>query len=510
MSMFFLKQDWLLGTGRNVGRPIVNGYEFTSGRSYYFVGLATLLVTLWLANNVRRGGIGRRLVAVRDNEDAARAFSLPASMIKLQGFALAGFLAGIGGAMYSHAQAIVSAAAFPIEMSVDVVVMTVIGGVGLLSGPFLGAAIVQGATYLPLDSAGLAASSLGQLLIIMYLPGGVGSIVTPMRDRLAYYLARRAGVDLTDAYAQERGFNETGGADELPAVLQTPSRRRPRRDTPLLEAHELRKSFGGIHAVQGVSLAVQAGETLGLIGPNGAGKTTTFELLAGFTRSDAGRVRFEGRDVTYLSPEARARLGLIRSFQDAALFPTLTVLECIELSLERVQPTRFFSSLVGFRGAERARRRSAEELLRWMGLERYKSSQIQELSTGTRRITEIACLVALQPEVLLLDEPSSGVAQKETEALASLLDRLKDEFGITLVIIEHDIPMIMGISDRIICMADGEIISTGTPEEVRNDPQVVEAYLGLDAAAIERSASGNGRRVGPAKTSKRRKEKSTV
>jgi ABC-type branched-subunit amino acid transport system ATPase component len=240
--------------------------------------------------------------------------------------------------------------------------------------------------------------------------------------------------------------------------------------------------------VRGVSFEVREGETLGLIGPNGAGKTTTFELLAGFTSLDAGRVTYGGRDVTSYGPEARGRLGLIRSFQDAALFPTLTVLECVELALERVEPTRFLPALLGLRGAERRRRQRAEELVAWMGLERYRGSQIQELSTGTRRITEIACLVALQPQLLLLDEPSSGVAQKETEALGALLVRLKTELDLTLVVIEHDIPLVMGLSDRIVCMADGEVISAGTPEHVRHDPVVVEAYLGGSLTAIERSA----------------------
>jgi ABC-type glutathione transport system ATPase component len=136
-----------------------------------------------------------------------------------------------------------------------------------------------------------------------------------------------------------------------------------------------------------------------------------------------------------------------------------------------------------------------------MGLERYRASQIQELSTGTRRITEIACLVALQPQLLLLDEPSSGVAQKETEALGALLVKLKQELGLTLIIIEHDIPLIMGISDRIVCMADGEVIAAGAPEHVRNSPAVVEAYLGGNLEAIERSAGANP--AGSAATSRR-------
>ena len=483
-----LQQDWLLGNGKDPGRPIVFGHALESGHAYYYVGLITVAVALLIARNIRSGGVGRRLIAVRDNEDAARSFTVPASSVKLQGFALAGFLAGLGGALYGHSLSLISATSFPTNISIDIVKMTVIGGLGLLSGPIIGSVFVQGLTFLPLDNAGLAATSLGQLLVIMYFPGGVGSLITPIRDRIANRLALRAGVDVDAVYAAERGFSSYREEGVDRPVFKVAHRRRAAVGGLLLEATGLRKSFGGVRAVRGVDLQVRPGETLGLIGPNGAGKTTTFELLAGFTRVDEGTVRYAGQDISALGPEARGRLGLIRSFQDAGLFPTLTVLECVQLSLERVSPTRLVPSLLGLRGAEKRKLQQAEQLVAWMGLERYRSSQIQELSTGTRRITEIACLVALQPQLLLLDEPSSGVAQKETEALALLIVRLKQELGLTLIIIEHDIPMIMSLADRIVCMADGVVIAEGTPEHIRNDPAVVEAYLGGSLAAIERSS----------------------
>jgi len=165
----------------------------------------------------------------------------------------------------------------------------------------------------------------------------------------------------------------------------------------------------------------------------------------------------------------------------------MTVKQTVMLSLERVRPTSFVRSTLGVTLGERTKERQARALISAMGLDRYRDKAIQELSTGTRRITEIACLVALQPLCLLLDEPSSGVAQRETEALGHLLADLKGELDLTLVIIEHDIPLIMGISDRIIAMADGKLIAEGTPDVVRTDPQVVDAYLGGSITAIERS-----------------------
>ena len=171
------------------------------------------------------------------------------------------------------------------------------------------------------------------------------------------------------------------------------------------------------------------------------------------------------------------------------------MIDTASLAFERVAPTSFFRSALGLRGTERDKDRMARELVGAMGLDAYRNKQIQELSTGTRRITEIACLLALQPSLLLLDEPSSGIAQRETEALGRLLRDVKDELDLTLLIIEHDIPLIMGLSDRIVAMDAGAVIAAGRPDDVRADPLVVTAYLGGTVEAIDRSHAGNGRRA---------------
>jgi ABC-type branched-subunit amino acid transport system ATPase component/ABC-type branched-subunit amino acid transport system permease subunit len=492
MPAFFLQQDFLFGDGVFPGRPIVGQTRLDSGHSYYLFVLVVLVLALVLARNVRRGGFGLLLTAVRDNEDAAKAFTIRSSLVKTQGFLLGGFLAGVGGAVYGHSLSQLNATVFPTKASIDIVVMTVIGGISLLAGPIIGALFVIGIpAFLPLDSAGLAASALGQLIIVLYLPGGLGGVIEPVRDRLVKWLGRRAGIDVEAAYAEvptAAGSVATGRSRSRTSPVP-PSDRLLVPGEALLEVRHLAKSFGGVHAVRGVSFDVRAGETVGLIGPNGAGKTTTFELVGGFVKPDSGVVRFDGEDVSALGPEARGKLGLIRSFQDAALFPTLTVEETVRLSLERLQPTPFLSSVLGIPGGRAEKDRLVDDLLGFMGLQSYRTSQIQQLSTGTRRITEIACLVALQPTLLLLDEPSSGVAQRETEALGQLLIDLKEQLQLSLLIIEHDIPFVLRLSDRVVAMADGEVIAVGTPLEVRNDPAVVEAYLGGSIEAIERSDS---------------------
>jgi ABC-type branched-subunit amino acid transport system ATPase component/ABC-type branched-subunit amino acid transport system permease subunit len=492
---WLLAQPWMLGDGRDPGAPIFFDTRLDTGHTYYYFALTLFVLSLVLARNIRRSGFGRLLVAVRDNEDNARAFTVNASVVKLQGYLLAGFIAGIGGATYAHSLSSIGVETFPAKYSIDVVVMTVLGGVSVLIGPILGAFWVLGLPLLNIGNIGLAATTFGALLLILWKPGGLIQLVEPLRDRVVKAIARAHGVDPEPLFAGEAVTGAGGGTalDRL-TVRDRPGvpgqRRQPSMGTTLLEARSLQKRFGGVHAVRDVSFAVRAGETVGLIGPNGAGKTTTFELLGGFTRPDAGRVVFDRRDVSLLGPEARAKLGLIRSFQDAALFPTMTVKETVMLALERVHPTRFLTATVGATFGERNKERRARELVAAMGLDRYRDKQIQELSTGTRRITEIACLVALEPVCLLLDEPSSGIAQRETEALGELLVDLKQRLDLTLVVIEHDIPLIMGISDRIVAMADGTVIAEGTPDVVRAHPAVVDAYLGGSIAAIERSGGG--------------------
>lgn len=493
---WLLGQSWMMGDGVAPGRPIIGGTPITGGRAYYYVGLATLLAMTLLARNIRRGGIGRRLVAVRDNESNARAFTVGAARVKVEAFMLAGFVAGVGGAMYGHSLSLISVTAFPSVASINVVVMAVVGGIGILSGPLLGAIFVIGVpAFVPLDSAGLAATSLGLLFVILYAPGGIAQIVQPLRDRLVDRLARRAGLDVEMIRAQSEGVSDqqrsdtAGSVDVFARARDSVDHVRRPKGITLLRIDDVRKHFGGVKAVDGVSFSVRTGQTLGLIGPNGAGKTTLFELIGGFTRPDSGAVMFDGQDITRSSPEERARLGLIRSFQDAALFPTLSVLDTVMLSLEKVQPTPLMPSLLGLDAGERLREEHARDLVNFMGLDAYRNKQIGSLSTGTRRIAELACMVALRPTLLLLDEPSSGIAQRETEALGELLNTLKRELDSTLIIIEHDIPLIMELADEIVAMESGQVIAAGAPEVVRHDPKVVTAYLGGSDIAIERSGA---------------------
>lgn len=260
-----------------------------------------------------------------------------------------------------------------------------------------------------------------------------------------------------------------------------------------LDVRQVSVSYGGVRAVDDVSFVVRTGTIVGLIGPNGAGKTSLFDSISGFVPLDHGRVLMGDRDITQLNPAARARAGLGRSFQDARLFASLTVAETLACALERhTRAQDTVSTSLGMPWVWRNERKiqlQVEELIGMLGLTAFRDKFISELSTGSRRIVDLACVLAHNPKVLLLDEPSSGIAQKETEALGPLLLRVKERIGCTMLLVEHDMPLVASVSDELFALETGRLIARGTPDEVTHDPAVIESYLGTDERMIARSGA---------------------
>jgi ABC-type branched-subunit amino acid transport system ATPase component len=250
--------------------------------------------------------------------------------------------------------------------------------------------------------------------------------------------------------------------------------------------------FGGLTAVDVDEMLIPTNSIVGIVGANGAGKTTLFDVLSGFVEPAAGSVVLDGSvELVGMKPEERAQRGLGRSFQNATLFESMTVAETLAVAFHRRLGSR---SLVGSvfgadRRVERQVKAKVDELVDLMGLGSFYDKFIHELSTGSRRIVDLACVLAHRPRVLLLDEPSSGIAQREVEALGNLLIRVKESLGCTFVVIEHDIPMIRSLSDAMYGMETGRVIARGTPDEVLNDHRVIEAYLGTDPTTISRSGA---------------------
>ncbi len=377
----------------------------------------------------------------------------------------------------------------------------------------LGMAFVAKPRVLLIDelSLGLAPVIVGQLLPIVQRVADQGTAVILVEQsvNVALTVAQRA-------YFMERGtIRFSGPTAELldrkdllrsvflsgAAVSDTPdgtvtAPRNHDDDTdamPLLEVTEISVAFGGNRAVNGTTFTVRPHEIVGMIGPNGAGKTTIFDLISGFVPVDSGRIELQGRDITNLGAGDRAAAGLGRSFQDARLFPDMTVRETLAVSLERwVNSRSALSAALRLPAVYDDEERTAlrvHELIELMNLGDYQNSFVRELSTGTRRVVDLACIAAHRPVMVLLDEPSSGIAQREVEALAPVLRRLRDEMGASLLVIEHDIPLISSISDRLVALDQGAVLTEGSPADVLSHPDVIESYLGNNAAARERSGT---------------------
>ena len=261
----------------------------------------------------------------------------------------------------------------------------------------------------------------------------------------------------------------------------------------VLDIRGVTKRFGGITAVDDVDVQLRDGQIIGLIGHNGAGKTTLMDCISGFLSIESGRIGIRGLDVTEWLPHERAVAGLGRSFQDARLYPSLTVAETIAVARERHLANRdIVAAALGLPASYEVEidiETKVEELVELMGLGAYHEKLTGELSTGSRRIVDLACILAQDPAVLMLDEPSGGVAQKETEALGPLLLRVRERTGCSILVIEHDMPLLSSICDQLVALETGAVIATGTPDEVLSHPAVIESYLGTDESAINRSGT---------------------
>ena len=482
-----------------VSRPSLGPIDFRSQTAYYYLCLAVLVIAALMIGRLRRTGIGRSWIAVRDNPNSASAFTISTTQAKLSAFAVSGGLAGLAGGLLAGLIVQISPNAFPATESLRIVAMAIIGGIGSVAGAVLGAMWVVGLPVLFADDPGARALTSGPmlLLLLLYFPGGLHRMLVRGRTTALAALARRrvaadpslAERKVAEQPATARAARVTSRRVAVEENHATADSSPPRRRPVPLEVSGVEVAFGGRRAVAGVDLEVRHDEIVGLIGSNGAGKSTLMNAISGFVPA-TGSIRVHGIEVGGKPPHHRSRLGIGRAFQDARLFGDLTVRESLQTALEGRERSELVPSMFGYPPARRAERQKdadAADLIDLLGLGRYADVSIASLSTGTRRIAELGCLLALDTNILLLDEPTAGVAQKETEVFGPLIRRIQRDLGASVLIIEHDIPLIMSISDRVYCMSAGEVIASGDPEAVRNDPKVVATYLGTDERAIERS-----------------------
>jgi len=467
VSLYYLVGNLDL-LGRNDGLsgipPLRLGTLALTGSHEYFVvvWVAVALVVL-LTLNLLDSRVGRAIRALRGGATAAASFGVDLPRTRILAFTYAAVLAGLAGWLYAHMQRSVNPTPFGLNAGIEYLLMAVVGGAGSVWGALLGAGLV---TVVNDQLQNLLPRLLGQggnyetivfgallVLVLQRSPEGLWPHLRALSRRTAY---RRVVQD----------------------AAPLPTRTLPHPGTTVLSATGLRKTFGGLVAVNDIALHLDAGEIVGLIGPNGAGKSTMFNLLTGVARPSAGQIRFLGGDISGFSPPRIARLGIARSFQHVKLVPGMSVIENVALGAHLRGVAGALSALLRLDRAEEALlfAEARRQIVR-VGLAGLDDRPADSLALGQQRVVEIARALCLDPILLLLDEPAAGLRHAEKTELAALLRRLRDD-GVTVLLVEHDMDFVMRLTDRLVVMEFGSKLAEGAAAEIRANPAVIEAYLG--------------------------------
>ena len=434
-----------------IGRPSLFGYVLADDKSYLLFCTVILYGAIYFVWKLPQTRTGRAMRAVRENELAAEVTGIDSLKVKVTAFTMSAALAGAGGALYAAGFAYISPDNFNFARSIEFLTMVLLGGA---QSPFGGALGTSLLILLPewlrfLKEVYLAAYGLAVILIMVFLPTGIWGLISV---RVAKY-KKPVPIDL---------------ASIVPLDVEVPVT----DPAPILRLDNVQKYFGGVKAVDGITIDVARGTVHALIGPNGSGKTTTLNVLNGIYNATAGKVVFDGVDITEKTPHERAGFGIGRTFQNIRLFPTMSVVENVMVGAQRPN-----NPIEPGPAALRSRALSA---LQFVGMAQQAEAIVQNLPYGHQRLVEIARALAGHPTFLLLDEPAAGLNQTEKQELANLLKRLRGH-GLTIFLIEHDIGLIEKVSDRITVLNFGKKIAEGDPATVLRHPDVIAAYLGEPA-----------------------------
>ncbi|MFN5722895.1 MAG: ABC transporter permease subunit [Betaproteobacteria bacterium] len=441
------------------------GVELGSGRGLHGLIWAVALVCAVAVTNLLDSRVGRAIRSLKTGSTMAEAMGISTFRYKLIAFILAAVLAAISGWLFAHFQRTVNPTPFGLNKGIEYLFMAVLGGVGHVWGAFLGAGVVkiiedELQVLLPalLGTSGnfeVIVFGVVLVLVLKYAPDGLWTFI---QKRLP-------------AVARPVDWNDDDHMAHEP---------KPAKGTRLLEVDKVRKEFGGLVAVNDVSFHIDAGEIIGLIGPNGAGKSTTFNLITGVLPLTSGRVSWRGESIAGLPSREIARRGISRTFQHVKMIPEMTVLENVALGAYiRSKANTVQAMLALDKAEERQIFAEAHRQLRRIGMEDRMHELAGNLALGPQRLMEIARALCTDPSLLLLDEPAAGLRHKEKRALSEVLKQLRGE-GVTLLLVEHDMDFVMGLTDRIVVMEFGTKLMEGTPAEVQASPAVRAAYLGTE------------------------------
>ncbi len=448
------------------------GFQLATDISYFYFVWFWVIVTVAVGLVIDRSAIGRSLRAIASSERAATSVGMDIAQYKLQMFVLSAGFASLTGSLTVHYLRIISPDVFGFQYSLGMITAVVAGGLNSIAGGVVGATVVIGLrealriTRLP-ELEGIIMGALTVIVLIAFPSGIVGAY-----QAVAEWLRRHRR---TPAIVAEVRAADASVADEIAVSAQTSS-----NSCELMTITGAARAFGNLRAVDDVGFTVRQQSITSLIGANGAGKTTMFDMICGLQTFDSGSVVLAGQQIERLQPHAIARLGMARSFQNLQLFDGLTVLENVMAGTHRYTESNVLATVTMMPSARRKERESvsqAEHWLAFVGMSEYRNHLPNMLSFGQQRLVEIARALALKPSILLMDEPASGLNDTETERLAYLLLDIRAA-GVTILLIEHDLRLVMGISDHLVVMNHGKKIAEGSPQEVRTDQQVITAYIG--------------------------------
>lgn len=483
LQLILINAIWLTNGSDGIPKipsPSIGSLKLKDPSTFFYIAAVSLILLTWASIRLKDSRVGRAFMAIRENEMAAETTGVDSTYYKIVAFALSAGYAGFGGWLFAHSGShYISPDTFSFDQSVVLLAMAVLGGNGSAVGAVAGAALL---TLVPevlrfLKDSYMMVYAAGIVAVMIFMPGGIAGLVwtLPVSQRLREWW---------------HTGSEAAQQVEIAAAIAQPAKPQPAAapvstgsNGTLLTVKGLAKHFGGLKAVDGVDIEVRRGEIQALIGPNGSGKTTILNMLSGLYVPTAGEIVLEGANVTGRRPHVITAHGVARTFQNIRLFGDLTVLDNVMIGQHSRSKAGLIPSVLqpaSQQAEEAAMRKRALDMLGFVGLRGKEFAEAKSLPYGRQRVLELARALVSDPKLLLLDEPAAGLNAAETEALLDLLFQIQDQ-GITILLVEHDMSLVMNVSDHITVLNFGKKIAEGSAEAIEKNQEVIDAYLGTEA-----------------------------